>query len=122
MLTYVTPSTNAFHRRKIFHSNERKQYETAKEWFHRIVEALDGCEFGGFNDFILIDKFIAGLDYETIQRYTVRATLTVHDVLSIGLDDTECSETVLSAYSQLSRIQESEDVLAGIEHKMEVSY
>lgn len=85
---YTMPSLAAYHKRKIFHSNERNPFEATDEWYHRIWEALDGCDYGEFGDFIFIDKFISGLDYETFRKYAEhRTTLTINEVLSIGFDD-----------------------------------
>lgn len=63
MHEYTIPSLAAYHKRKLFHSNERNQ---------------------------VIDKFISGLDYETFLKYSERTTLTIDDVHSIGLDDRDC--------------------------------
>lgn len=61
MHEYTIPSLAAYHKRKLFHSNERNQFEANDEWYHRILEALHGCEYGEFADFLLIDKFISAL-------------------------------------------------------------
>lgn len=48
MHEYTIPSLAAYHKRKLFHSNERNQFEANDEWYHRILEALHGCEYGIF--------------------------------------------------------------------------
>lgn len=85
-MQYTIPSLAAYHKRKLFHSNERNQFEANNEWYHRILEALHGCEYGN----LVIDKFISGLDYETFSKYSERTTLTIDDVHLIGLDNRDC--------------------------------
>lgn len=87
MHKYTIPSLAAYHKRTLFHSIERSPSEANDEWYNRILEVLQGCEYGEFTDFIVIDKFISGLDYETFLKYAGRTTLTIDDVHSIGLDD-----------------------------------
>lgn len=110
MHKYTIPTLAAYHKRKLFHSNERNQFEANDEWYHRILEALHGCEYGEFADFIVIDKFISGLDYETFLKYAERTTLTIGDVHSIGSDDRDCCKIVYEL-----------DNLANVEIKLEVS-
>lgn len=122
MHKYTIPSLDAYHRRKIFHSNERNQFEANDEWYHRILEALHGCEYGEFADFIVIDKFISGLDYETFQKYAEQTTLTIDDVYSIGLDDRDCCKIDCDTASELDNSQVVVNgILADVEIKLEVN-
>lgn len=82
MHKYTIPSLAAYHKRKIFHSNERNQFEANDEWYRRISESLYGCEYGEFADFMIIDKLISGLDYETFRKYAERTSLTIDDIAS----------------------------------------
>lgn len=122
MHKYTIPSLAAYHNRKVFHSNERNQFEANDEWYRRISEALHGCEYGEFSDFIVIDKFISGLDYETFRKYAERTTLTIEDVHSIGLDDRDCCKIDYDSASELDNSQNAVyGMLANVEIKLEVS-
>lgn len=125
MYEYFTPSIASYHKRKLFHSNERHQSETTEEWFHRVFESLDGCEFQELADFMLIDKFIAGLEYETFQKCAKKTTLSVAEVLpittqgetiSLGKNSTNSFDTALV----IETSPDVDDLLAEEDIKLEV--
>lgn len=86
MYEYVTPSKSVFQNRKLFHSHQKEQYETVDQWFRCIVNSLESCKYGKLSEFMLIDKFITGLDDETYCKFASWATLTMDTVQSIALD------------------------------------
>lgn len=121
MFTYTIPSSTAYHKRKRFYSNDRNQYETNEEWFHRVFESLNGCEFGELTDFMLIDKFIAGLNDETFQKYAVNTALSVNDALSIGLNKDDNQKSNFHETSELAITPDIREFIAEDDIKLEVS-
>lgn len=122
MYEYMMPSIDAYHKRKIFHSNEKDQYETTKDWFHRVFASLNGCEFGDFADFMFIDKFIAGVDFEAFQRYAISTKLTAAVVRSMGFDSGDGFRNSIDTIPDHERPSEIGDMLAEVNIKVEVSY
>lgn len=92
---YELPSKSAFVQRKLFHANQRDQNETAHEWFYRVFECLNGCKFGEYADFMLIDKFFSGLDNDSFDEYAVKTTFTIDEALSIGFQHKQSFESRL---------------------------
>lgn len=86
MYEYVVPSKLAYQNRKTFHSNQRNQYETTCDWFHRVFESLNGCEFGECTDFMFIDKFLTGLHDNAFNKYESLVNLTIDTVLSFEFE------------------------------------
>lgn len=86
-IIYKTPSHLAFNCRKIFHAMEKTATEELEQWFCRIQSAIDGCDFDNFSDFMLIEKFISGLNEKTFEKYAEINTLTVEQILLIESSD-----------------------------------
>lgn len=122
MLEYKIPSIDAYHKRKIFHSNEKHQYETTKEWFDRVFESLNGCAFGEFGDFMFIDKFIAGLDYEAFQKFVISTKITIDEIRSMDFDSDDNSDTFIDIKPDLNNSHDTYDMLAEVDIKIEVSH
>ncbi|WP_230132599.1 hypothetical protein, partial [Campylobacter jejuni] len=64
-IIYKTPSHLAFNCRKIFHAMEKNPTEDLEQWFFRIQSVITDCDFDNFSDFMLIEKFISGLNEKT---------------------------------------------------------
>ncbi|XP_055295744.1 zinc finger protein 431-like [Sitodiplosis mosellana] len=86
MYEFLRPSLTAFQSRKLFHSYQKEQGDTVEEWFRCIIDTLEGCEYGELSEFMLIDKFIAGLDDETCEKPVPYATIAIDTLQSIELD------------------------------------
>lgn len=68
MIEFKPPSLSAFQCRRVFHKCKRKQTENFEKWLNRISDSMANCSYGAFNDFMLIDKFMSGLnDYDLAQ-------------------------------------------------------
>lgn len=88
ILHYKTPSRAAFYCRQVFYSCQRELVESNEKWFRRIEECVDGCDFGTLSDFMLIDKFISGLNADAFEKFSQMQTLTVERLLAIA--NSEC--------------------------------
>lgn len=89
MVEYVTPSKEAFHCRKIFHSSQRDQGETNAEWFNRVIESLKDCEYLELSEFMLMDKFLTGLDKELFEQFTTEYPTLTSDKMPLILSDND---------------------------------
>lgn len=123
MCEYLTPSTATFYNRKLFHSHQKEQYNTVEQWFRSIKNLLAGCDYGSLSEFMLIDKFISGLDEENFQKFAPWSTLSIDTVQSIVLSSKD--SLVLKGSQELTTYQEvgdeTENLLAMHEIKVEVS-
>lgn len=84
MIKYSTPTELAFQSRKIFYTSTKTANETVEEWFHRIQQIVNDCDFGELSDVMLIDKFISGLGGDLLNRFMQASTFTVDEIYSIA--------------------------------------
>lgn len=82
---YKPPTETALRSRKSFHACQKLQTESIEEWFRRIKKCIDDCEFGAYNEFMLIDKFISGLSETIFERLIQNDFLTPEQTLSIAI-------------------------------------
>lgn len=68
MIKYQRPSLTAFQSRKVFHSCERTQTESAIGWLQRIKYTMETCDYGALNEIMFIDKFLSGLNNDDFGR------------------------------------------------------
>lgn len=71
MIVYKTPTATAFHHRQQFHATQKIQGESISDWFKRLQNYVIKCEFEHISDYMLIDKFVSGLneiDFEKISQ------------------------------------------------------
>lgn len=87
IIKYKISSKAAFHCRKVFYSCHRDRIESNEKWFRRIEECVSGCDFGKFSDFMLVDKFISGLNDESFERFPQRQTLSIDQLTAIINDE-----------------------------------
>lgn len=66
---YQIPSETTLQNRREFYSTQKEGSEPIIEWFNRIKDAIDACDFGASSDFLTIDKFFCGLDEEAFQWF-----------------------------------------------------
>lgn len=64
---YETPSEAILQNRRAFYLSQKENAEPIAQWFYRIRQSTRSCNFGTLNDFLLIDKFICGLDSDEVQ-------------------------------------------------------
>lgn len=59
---YEIPTDAILEHRKFFYSTQKEATEPVAEWFCRIRNVIEHCEFGDFSNFLIIDKFFCGLN------------------------------------------------------------
>lgn len=121
MYEYKIPPKSVHMRRKQFHSNQRNQQETSYEWFCRVFDAVNGCEFGEYGDFMLIDKFFAGLNSDAFKEYTLKTVFTIDDALSIGFKSELNNEGKFEVAYLAENSNEKQDYFPTVHIKVEVS-
>lgn len=84
IFSYRVPSKEAFHHRKNFYLCQRKHSETNEKWLQRIRNCVSRCDFGGFSEFMMLDKFISGLNNEIFERFRPAQTLSTSEMMSIA--------------------------------------
>lgn len=87
MLAYEAPTQSAFRCRRTFYATIKDVTETIGEWFARIQDNINGCDFGELTDVMFIDKFISGLDDDLVSKFTETSTLTAEQSLLIALSN-----------------------------------
>ncbi|KAJ6649605.1 Zinc finger protein [Pseudolycoriella hygida] len=73
-MEYQTPRATIFLNRKRFHATQKSITESISDWFKRLQEFVNNCEFKQIADYMLIDKFISGLsetDFEKISKVPI---------------------------------------------------
>lgn len=83
-LIYEIPNEEVLRNRKIFYTITKGIEESIVDWFKRIQNSVNGCDFGEQHDAMLIDKFISGLSDDLITKFTKTRTLTTNQLLSIA--------------------------------------
>lgn len=59
---YQTPTDTVLQHRNAFYSIQKETTEPVVDWFCRIRGAIEHCNFGDLDNFLVIDKFFCGLD------------------------------------------------------------
>lgn len=82
--------------RKKFHSAIRKSSETPEEWLCRVKSLAEACSFGESYNVFVLDKFLTGLEAESIDHLCSNAEyLDINSSLQIIHENEVKSETVL---------------------------
>lgn len=75
-MIFKVPSQLAFHSRQVFHSYEREKTENIDLWMLRIKHSIASCEYETLTEFMLIDKFLSGLNNEDFKMFSQHASWT----------------------------------------------
>lgn len=84
IFSYRISSREAFNHRKNFYSCQRNRIETNENWFQRIRNCVSRCDFGGFSEFLMLDKFVSGLNSDIIERCRPAQALSIAQLMSIA--------------------------------------
>lgn len=70
--------------RKEFNLANKEARETPEEWLNRVKELAESCEFGQSANLFVLDKFLIGLETETIDYLCSSAeSVTINSSLEI---------------------------------------
>lgn len=59
---YKAPKKEILKNRKAFYELKRRKSETTDKWLQRIKKCIDCCDFPMFIEFLVIDRFVCGLN------------------------------------------------------------
>lgn len=106
---YKVPSPQAFIHRRAYHFANREEDESIKQWFDRIQACVKLCEFDIYEDILVIDKFLAGLDDSVLQRYRHKPSLTMDDFMELLWSDHSFSDDPLFEIVKVESVDVSTD-------------
>lgn len=92
MIRFHRPSVDAFQSRKVFHSYQRIQIESPGEWLHRIRSSISTCEYGIFNEIMLIDKFLSGLNCDDFAKLP-QLDIWTEELIFHFINDNQCFDS-----------------------------
>lgn len=81
----VTLPPSSIPYRKAFHSANKQTNETVDDWYHRLNNLAQSCNYGCYLDVLLLDKLILGLDDTILERLCMEEReLSVSDVIELS--------------------------------------
>lgn len=83
MILYKTPTVAAFHHRQQFHATQKVLNESISDWFKRLQNYVTKCEFEQISDYMLIDKFVSGLNDTDFEKISQVATWTAEELVLV---------------------------------------
>lgn len=92
---YKTPSSQTLRNRQAFYGLQRKAHEPIEQWLNRIQSSIRCCEFSTMFEFLLIDRFICGLNrselktLRCVRSWTVKRLVEMFSSQNIEDDPTE---------------------------------
>lgn len=83
MSVAVTLPTSSVIFRKAFHSANKQTNETVDDWYHRLQDLAQPCNYGCYLEVLLLEKLIVGLDETILNRlYTSeQQNLSIRNVI-----------------------------------------
>lgn len=68
-IKYKIPSLKVRYNRKIFCGLKKKRNELVNDWFNRVQDRINRCEFENISEVLLIDKFFCELNDDEIKPF-----------------------------------------------------
>lgn len=85
MSVAVTLSPSSIPYRQAFHSANKSTNETVDDWYNRLRDLAQPCNYGCYLEVLLLDKLIVGLDDTLLERLcTNERDLSVKNVIEIS--------------------------------------
>lgn len=86
---YQIPSFEAIQKRKLFYTSAKFTDETVFEWYKRVENAGNQCEFNHLHDFLILDKFVTGLNDGILKRLSEKIVLSLDEIFAIASPETQ---------------------------------
>lgn len=96
---YEAPSNQILRNRQAFYSLQRKAQESVDEWLKRIQSTIRCCEFPTIIEFLLIDRFVCGLNRNELVTIRCGQSWTVE-----RLEETFTSENIKNDPSESNAV------------------
>lgn len=84
LINYHVPSFDAIQQRKSFYTSTKLSDETVLEWYERIENVGNKCQFNHFHDFMVLDKFVCGLDDGILERLSEGIVLSLQEIFALA--------------------------------------
>lgn len=82
---YRTPSNEILRNRRTFYGLQRRIQEPVQQWLKRIQTGIRGCEFPKIIEFLLIDRFVCGLNSTELKSIRRVHTWTLKQLMEMFL-------------------------------------
>lgn len=87
--SYRVPSDGIQRNRRVFYGLRRKSDESISQWLNRVQSYIRHCKFSAFKEFLLIDRFVCGLNPNELQSIqNLKKSWTVKQLLEHYRDET----------------------------------
>lgn len=99
-IMYKTPSNAVLTNRKMFYGLQRKRREPIEQWLKRIQNCIDYCKYPSTIEFLLIDKFVCGLNkceleiIQSAQNWTLKQLLEHFLIENTDFKHSETNSTI----------------------------
>lgn len=88
MSVTVTLPVSSIQYRKAFHSAYKQSNESVTDWYHRLQDLAQQCNYGCYLDVLLLDKLVLGLGETLIDRLcTDRSELSLKNVIEFSINE-----------------------------------
>lgn len=77
---YSIPPKVLVERRKEFYGLKRKRQEPIDMWLNRVENCIRCCKFSSFMEFLLVDRFICGLNAAELKSIQHASTWTLNQL------------------------------------------
>lgn len=93
MMVYRTPSIGVFRNRKRFHATQKTNSESISDWFKRLQKFINNCDFDCISDYVLIDKFISGLNDTEFEKISQVPNWTIEELILVVIGNAHIFNT-----------------------------
>lgn len=100
MFVYQTPTVAAFQKRKLFHATRKEHTESISDWFKRVQQFIIKCEFDGMSEYMLIDKFVSGLNEMDFHKIAKVPNWTLQDLILVVIGNEHIFKTMQTKDNQ----------------------
>lgn len=107
---YKTPKKDILQNRQAFYDLKRETNESNDKWLKRVQSCVNNCEYPIFVEFLLIDRFVCGLNSADMEIIRQTETWSVKQLLDYFLDQNATGNANKNQKSKRRRSLDSESV------------
>lgn len=90
---YEAPKKEIVKNRKVFYELKRREKESVDKWLQRVQKCIECCDFPEFMEFLVIDRFVCGLDNTEMEIILKTAAWSLKQLLEHFLDQNESNHS-----------------------------
>lgn len=118
MSVAVTLPTSSVIFRKAFHSANKQTNESVDEWYDRLHDLAQPCNYGCYLEVLLLDKLIVGLDETILDRLcTEQQNLSIRNVIEFTRSVEMDNEHIDIVSRLLKHLKSTNELNSLISHK-----